>query len=570
MITLSQWICSGKRAWIGDLSLIAFFVFLSYFTRLTDLPIRGEEPRRARVAVEMTASGDFIVPRQQGDPFFMSSRPPLQFWVIAMVGHLRGSIDVVAVRLPSVVALLATMFLIYGYSRLFLSRLGALAAALAYGTMGQVMELCRLGETDAMFALWVSGSLMVWHAGHARGWPAWRVWTAAYLLAALGTLTKGIQAPVYFAGGVGLFLLATRRWRYALSWAHLAGITVFLVVWGAWQAPFFASMGWPGLRHVYFGDVALYVRDRHMGTIAKHLLTYPVEIFFGCLMPWSLLLVLYLRRDFWRALGEAREHVLFLFCAIAAAFPTVWLPPTAKTRFFLSLYPAFAPLVGLVVQRCCEAAHDSPWRKFWGVYLTAGGIVMALAGGIVFAASVLRPESSIAQPLAFAVVFALAAAGLAFVAYRSANARTLGRRAVGFFALAGFLALAYTGVVINAMLRASNFTTGPAVAALKRQLPEGARLVSLGFADPLFTYYYGDPIPMVPWPKTPKDLPDEVDYFSFTHNAENPRWPDFAFEPVAEINCDRALASRGRLTIVGRRLSADVCSSWRGAGGRCR
>lgn len=501
----------------------------------------------------MMESRDFIVPRQQGDPFFLSSRPPLQSWLIALVGHLRGSMDVVAVRLPSVVALLATMLLIYGYSRLFLSRWGALAAALAYGTMGQVMELCRLGETDSLFALWVSGSLMVWHAGHVRGWPAWRVWTAAYLLVAMGTLTKGVQAPVYFAGGVGLFLLATRRWRYALRGAHAVGIAVFLAVWGAWQAPFFAKMGWAGLRHIYFGDVLLYVRDRQPWTIAKHLLTYPVEIFFGCLMPWSLLLLLYGRRDFRRSLGGAREHVLFLLCSIAAAFPTVWLPPTARTRFFLSLYPAFAVLVGLVVQRCCEAAHDSPWRRFWGAYVAAGAMVMAAAGGVVLAASVFRPDSSIAQPLAFALVFALAAAGLAVVAYWSGNARTPGRRAVGFLALAGFLALGYTGVVMNAILRVSNFTTEPDVAALKRQLPAHARLVSLGPADPLFTYYYRDPIRAVPWPERADDLPDGVEYFCFARVADAPRWPDFPFQEVAEINCDRALASRGRLTIVGRR-----------------
>jgi 4-amino-4-deoxy-L-arabinose transferase-like glycosyltransferase len=538
--------------WLPDVLLLSCFVLLAYFTRMTSLPMRGEEPRRARVAFEMSESGDWIVPVHQGDPFFMSCRPPLHFWTIALVGRLRGSIDEVAVRLPSAVAMLLTVLVIYGYSRTFLSRIGALAAALAYGTMGQVMELCHLGETDSIFALCVGGSLMVWHAGHARGWPAWRVWTAAYFLVALGTLTKGIQAPVYFAGGVGLFLLITGSWRRALAWPHAAGIAVFLAVWGAWQVPYFARLGWPGVLHVYFGDVVRNTHSRGCWPFARHLFSYPLEILCAGLMPWSVLFLLYLRRDFRRAIAGASGHVTFLACSILAAFPTVWLVAEARTRFFLVMYPAFAPLVGLVVERCCRAEHDGPWRKFWGAYLTAGAMVMAGAGLVILAASGLRPSLSIAQPMGFAAVFAVAALGLAAIAYWSGNARTAEKRAVGTLALAAFLGLAYTGVVINGMQRVSSPSLAPAVAELKRKLPEHVRLVSLGPADPLFAYYYRDSITKLPRPQGAEEIPAETEYFCFCANADDRFWPDFDFEQVGEINCDRTPSSRNRLTIVGR------------------
>jgi 4-amino-4-deoxy-L-arabinose transferase-like glycosyltransferase len=544
---------NNQWGWLWDATLLTGFALLVYFSRLTTLPLRGEESRRAQVAIEMVKSGDWVVPTQQGNPFFMSSRPPLQNWTIAMIGRLRGTIDLAAVRLPSVTALLLTLLLVYAYSRLFLSRIGAVAAALAYGSMGQVMELCRLGETDSMFALWVSGSLLVWHSGQVRGWPSWRVWTAAYLLVALGTLTKGIQAPVYFAAGVGSFLLVTGRWRQAFTKSHAAGIAIFLAVWGVWQVPFFARMGWPGLRHVYFGDVVRYVHDRDWLTIARHLTTYPLEILFACLMPWSILLLLYLRRDFRRALGGASEHVVFLTCCILATFPTVWFPPTAKTRFFLSMYPAFAILAGLVVDRCCEADYDGPWRRFWGFYLTAGAVVMAAAGGAIVVVSTLRPSLSIAQPIGFAVVLAVVAVGLAWMTYWSGNSRTPQRRAVGTLTLAAFLGLVNTGIVVDAVLKVSNPLTESAVAELRNKLPEATRLVSLGFADHLFAYYYRDSIPTVPWPEDAEDLPPDVEYFCFSYTADEPFWSTFAFEPVDEINCDRALSSKERVTIVGRR-----------------
>ena len=192
--------------------------------------------------------------------------------------------------------------------------------------------------------------------------------------------TKGLQAPVYFAGGVGLFLLATGSWRRALTWSHAAGIAVFLAVWGAWQVPFFARLGGPGVLHIYFGDVARNIHSRGVLAYVRHFVSYPSEVLCGCLMPWSVLLLLYFRRDFRRGLGSAREHVVFLSCSILAAFPTVWLAPDSKTRFFLVMYPLFAPLVGLVVERCCRAEHGAAWRRFWGGYLTAGSIVMAGAG----------------------------------------------------------------------------------------------------------------------------------------------------------------------------------------------
>ena len=71
----------------------------AYLPRLDYLTIRGEETRRARVAYEMLESGDWIVPRQQGEVYL--SRPPLGNWLIALVGIIRGQIDLVAVRLPS-------------------------------------------------------------------------------------------------------------------------------------------------------------------------------------------------------------------------------------------------------------------------------------------------------------------------------------------------------------------------------------------------------------------------------------------------------------------------------------
>ena len=128
--------------------------------RVADLSVRGEESRRGRIAWEMWQNGDWIVPRIQGEPVFF--RPPLQNWLIALVGMIHGEVDAVALRIPSVVAILLAVGVTYGYARSFLSRFGAFTCGLSLASLGQVLELGRLGETDALFMLFLSGSLFVW------------------------------------------------------------------------------------------------------------------------------------------------------------------------------------------------------------------------------------------------------------------------------------------------------------------------------------------------------------------------------------------------------------------------
>jgi 4-amino-4-deoxy-L-arabinose transferase-like glycosyltransferase len=243
-----------------------------YFSRLTALPIRGEESRWAGVSRELTVTGDLVVPRQQGQPFL--SRPPLQCWLIALAGQARGQIDLAVVRLPATLATLLTSLLCYAYARGFLSPVGALAAGAGYATMVQVLELGRVAETEALLTLCLSASLLVWHMGHVRGWPAAGTWMAAYTLVALGVLAKGPQPPVYFAASVGLYLLLTRKLRVLLSWQHAVGVLTGALVAGAWLVPFYWHMGWGGLQTIFGHDVGLRFVDMSWGTIVKHFIGY--------------------------------------------------------------------------------------------------------------------------------------------------------------------------------------------------------------------------------------------------------------------------------------------------------
>jgi 4-amino-4-deoxy-L-arabinose transferase-like glycosyltransferase len=526
---------TGIRSEPGLVALV-LIVAMAYFFQLTKLPIRGEESRRANIAREMIEGGDWIIPRQQGELHL--SRPPLQNWLIAAVSLTRGQLDAFAVRLPSVLATLLTTMLLYLYGRTFLAPLGALSAGASFATMGQTLELGRLGETEAVFALLVSASLIFWHTGYMRGSNERSSWQVGYLLTALGTLAKGPQGAFYFASCTCLFLVLRRDWRCLFSWSHFWGLCVFCIVYGSWQVPFYLQLGWPDVRAILLGDIAMRFEDTSVWSFLRHLLFYPMEVL-ACMLPWSVLFLPFLvsrGRSFW---AHAHPHFVFLVVSILATFPTVWLAPGARPRYFMPMYPFFALLVGLYVDHAVGSPPGSPLRKIWNYFLLLSGSTMVIAGTAVLGVSLLNIPAVYAwsQPFGFALVYFVISLGASRIltwVRRHSDRPTAW--STGILIVAGFVAFTYTGIFINKLIRSSPGTEA-AVVSLKHQLPLGHRLVSLGPVHHLFAFYYGEPIEILSGPI--ERLGEPQTYFCFDkHQGENRALP-FQWKEIASISVDR-------------------------------
>jgi 4-amino-4-deoxy-L-arabinose transferase-like glycosyltransferase len=546
---------SSPTRWVLEPSVL-FLVLLvlgTYVSRMGALPIRGEESRRGAVAAEMAREGNWIVPRFQGDPLFMSSRPPLQAWTIALAGTIRGQIDTIAVRLPSVMALLGVVILLYWYTRHFLSETGAMIAAAGYTTMGQVLELGRLGESDLLFTFFVSGSLLLWHGGLLRGWQPISMWMLAYACAACATLTKGPQAPVYFAASIGTYLLCTGQWKLALSRSHALGILTYVLIWGSWQLAFYWQMGIAGVRHIYLGDVLMYGQDRSWLTVAHHLATYPLEVFCGCLMPWSILLLCYANHHFYSRLGSARLPVLFVACCLLVTFPTVWFVTGARTRFYMPLYPCVAILVGIAAERCLQDPVGTVFKRFWSHFISLLAAGALTFGGYVCVASI-RGQSWFVETPAMAIGFAVVAASVAIGLFLLREGRSMweGRLAAGI--AASFIGLSFCWVATNSMQSLSVDKVAQ-MALLKSRITAGTQLYSLGTADHAFVFLYAEPIKRLPLDVTAEELPADCDFICF-RIADFPQ-PDtvpLPYELVGSVTYGRNLVEDELpyLMVVGR------------------
>jgi 4-amino-4-deoxy-L-arabinose transferase-like glycosyltransferase len=549
------------RSWWreSEVCWLLVLVVAAHFVRAGALPLRGEEPTRAQIAREMVVEKDWVVPREQGEPFGI--RPPLQNWAIAASCLALGNWDPWAVRLHSLLAALLTTLMIYGYSRTFLSRLGALTAAVAFATMADIFQMSRQAETEALFILLLSAALLLWHWGMTRRWTAGCTWSIGYGLMALAMLTKGVQAPCYFLGSIVVYLILTRQWRQLFSRAHLLGILVGAAVLLAWIIPYAQVMGWSSVPLVWLGDPAIRVnggvRDWLLGETAVHLVKYPLEIVAGTL-PWSLLLLLFLYHDCRRAIGAAREQVLFLVVCLAVAFPTCWIPPAGQPRYFAPLYPCLAVLVGLAVECAVRSGLPEGARAGWRRFLVTAAWLMVGSAIVVVSLAVLGryvlPLRRFAEPGPVVLIYALASTAAAFLMLRagSEEGAAPARRAV--LALAGFLTFTFTGIGMDWRLRISEHPA-EAMKALLEKLPPGQQLISLngfnGHTDSLFAYYHGLPI------IAPQNDGDRSPYFCImSPGNDRPQLP-FAWEEVGVVSLDRNHhVVPERVVIVGHRLAA--------------
>ncbi len=550
-----------KRHWddLASIVLIIALVTGLYLSRLATQPVVGEETRWATGAREMLVTGDWIVPRQQAQVF--PERPPMTMWAIALVGLVRGDVDIIAIRLPSVLAVLATSLMIFAYGRALASPFIALVAAIIYATFGQVLQIGRLGESEALFTLFVSSSLLLWHWGYCRHWPPLATWSTGFAGAALGALVKGPQAPVYFITITSLYLLTQRDLRQLLRWQFFTGLAVFAAIVGTWQIPFYLATDWPTVKATWSGLAA----DRiHLGGLAKHLVTYPAETFV-CLLPWAPLLAALIKRETRELLGNRRPIVTFLYTAILVAYPTVWLATGARGRYFMPLYPLVALLIAIIIEQCSTAEPARYPRRAWHQFLL---LTAVLTGAVGLTLGLGRFVASQTPPLSYQSVglcLALAFASTAVVVLLHKCYRSPQRYApiIAVLAIAAFVGIAYTGIVINTNTARWNNPTN-AVANWRNRVTPSAELVSLSAIEHRFAYFYGLPIEELAWPTRTADLPANVEYFCFMRNpgdtAERraagrgrawittPGTLPFAWQEIDSINVERS--PRGMRTIV--------------------
>jgi 4-amino-4-deoxy-L-arabinose transferase-like glycosyltransferase len=265
----------------GTALLLALVAALLLF-RLGDVPLVGpDEPRYARVAVEMKRAGEWVRPTLQGQPWL--EKPVLYYWLAggayALLGETAG-----AARLPSVVAALATV----GVTALAGARLYGVAAGLhagfALGTSLLFFVYGRAASMDMLLAAGVTAAVALSGLRLLDLAGRWAM-VAAWAAAGLATLAKGPLGALLPALVVGAYALTTRRWRSLRLLFSPAGILAFVAIAAPWYVLVWRDQG------QHFVDVFLLDHNvqRFTSTIHRHPGPpwYYLPLVLAGLFPWS-------------------------------------------------------------------------------------------------------------------------------------------------------------------------------------------------------------------------------------------------------------------------------------------
>ena len=199
-------------------------------------PWPADEPRFALIVRDMVATGEWLLPRVGGDVY--ADKPPLFFWMMGVALLVTGSLRI-AFLLPSLLAGLACLVLIYDLGRRLWNRETGFAAALALLFTVQFAWQARQAQIDATLLFWCVLSLYGL-LRHLLLGPAWIWYAVGWAAAGFGVITKGVGfLPLLIL--IPFAILRGERWSprvrntNAALWA--IGLPAFLIAVCTWLVP---------------------------------------------------------------------------------------------------------------------------------------------------------------------------------------------------------------------------------------------------------------------------------------------------------------------------------------------
>jgi 4-amino-4-deoxy-L-arabinose transferase-like glycosyltransferase len=363
-------VLSNNRSTIAIAGALLACAWLAFSIGLRPLTL-PEEGRYVSIAWEMLRSGNWIVPTQDGLPFF--DKPPLFYWLTAASMQVFGTTAAAARFAPLLGALLGGISM-YCFSRRWASERVARWATLALATMPFFFGGAQFANLDMLVAACMA--LAVTLAAHVvllarAGLSSRGALIGAWVAAAFGVLAKGLIGIVLPTLVIVVWLLATRQGRAILLLLSPLGLVLFALVVAPWFIA--VQMQYPGFAHYFF--VYQHFERFAAGGFNN---ARPWWFFIVALpvltLPWSLWL---LRSTFGARPGEAAESTLWrrlMWIWLGAVLLFFSIPQSKPVGYVMAVLFPLAALIGDAVG---AAGRDT------GPMLRRASVASALVGAAI-------------------------------------------------------------------------------------------------------------------------------------------------------------------------------------------
>jgi 4-amino-4-deoxy-L-arabinose transferase-like glycosyltransferase len=462
------------------LTLCALVLFLPGF--FTIPPIDRDEARFAQATKQMVETGDYVDIRFQDDVRY--KKPVGIYWMQAAavqtasaLGLPGAQLRIWIYRIPSLIGAVGAVLVTYWTALAFVTRRGAVFAALMMCASVLLGAEARLGKTDAMLLVMVVAAMgalarvyLSWQRGEDPEHPPWS-WPAIFWTAlAGGILIKG-PLILMFAGLTIVALAIVDRgapwlWRlrplWGLMWTLVLVLPWFVAIyWRAGNAFFTDSVG---------GDMLskLAAQESHGAPPGLYLLLFWITFWPGA--PLAAMAA----PAVWRAKREPGAQ--YLLAWLAPSWIVFELVLTKLPHYVMPLYPAIAILTaGALERRVLSRSWLVRGAASWFAIPTLASII-AVIGAVILT----RQLALVSWPLlAAAMIFGL----FAWWLYENNHAE---RSLLNAVAAAAFLALGIYGVVMPQL--ATLFPSAEIARALRNVSCVGPQAAAAGFHEPSLVF----------------------------------------------------------------------------------
>ncbi len=328
------------------------------------------EPKYAQAMREMIASGDYISPTLDG--YVRWTKPILFYWTM-LVPMLIGGNNEFTARLPSAIAALSGVLVVYYVLNRLRGRRTAFIGAAILATIPQYFYMARQAMPDMLMTFFITSAMGFFAL--ARFEQARRKLHLMLFYAAVGLalLTKGPLTAVIILGSLCLFWLVDygEFFRQPFRWSAkkiikeyyiIPGIVIILVIAMPWYLAMLFRHGNAYVEY-FIGSENI---ERFSRPIRGHhgILTYHVRALFHGMYPWAGFLppalIFYFRRletvdEEWKQ----RWYFLSWFLAIFLIFT---IAGTKQPYYLLPITPLVAVIVALFWERYFDERNGA-WLR---------------------------------------------------------------------------------------------------------------------------------------------------------------------------------------------------------------
>ncbi len=473
---------SSRRA-VAALVLISLIAFLPGFFQIP--PVDRDEAYFAQATKQMIETGDYVDIRYQDDVRYR--KPVGIYWLQASVVNVASALglpnartSIWLYRLPSLIGAIGAVLATYWCALAFVSRRGAVLAALMMMSSAILGVEARLAKTDAVLLFTVMAAMAVL----ARAYLAPRrgdappglgqlaiFWTAL----AVGILIKGPLIVMVVGLAAATLAVLDRSARWLLALRPLPGLLWLLLLVLPWFIAIYARVGTQFL----IGSVG----EDMLAKVASPQETHGAPpglyriLFFATFFPASILS------------GLAVPAVWAVRREAAARFLLAWLVPswivfeaviTKLPHYVLPLYPAIAILTAGAIES--KVLSQRRWLVRGVMWWFLVPVILSIVA-VVTAIIIERDLALLAWPFfAAAVVCGL----FAWQLYDQEGSERAFTRAVEGAVL---MAIGIYGIVVPSLEAAF---PSVALAEILREAPCAAPLAaSAGFEEPSLVFLAG-------------------------------------------------------------------------------